>query len=345
MKIYAITIKPEAPFGTPLKGDTLFGQFCWQAVLDEGLLDKGFDYWIKRYQEKPFAVFSSAWPQIVKQTGTTVYYLPRPTMPVIPPSAMSKKDLAEWRKKEKMKKWLMVASDKLDSLAAARPVNDSELYRQFLETLPDEEQRSLQYLSQEQCKPIITSGRAHNSINRLTMTTGRGFDPFTVENFHYLSGLKLVLFVAIDEEALDKERLCLGLKNIGLFGFGRDASIGLGRFSLSLENVQIMDWPSLESGDGCYTLAPCVPENSRFEEQFAIPFTRFGRHGDRLGLSNNPFKNPIVMAEEGAVFYSYPGKEPGTPYIGSALTGLSLVEKNTVAQGYSLYLPMPRRNG
>ena len=34
MKLYAIVIETHSGFGTPLKGDTLFGQFCWEVAMD-----------------------------------------------------------------------------------------------------------------------------------------------------------------------------------------------------------------------------------------------------------------------------------------------------------------------
>jgi CRISPR-associated protein Csm4 len=341
MKIYAITIKPESPIGTPLKGDTLFGHFCWQAVGDDELLDNGFDHWIKLYPERPFAVFSSAWPQVVEPSGTTVYYLPKPVMPTLFQDTMSRKERAENRKLEKAKKWLPIEENSLNDLASCRPINDRELFERHLATLADDEKRLSQGLPENQQKPIITVNHAHNSINRQTMTTGKGFDPFSMDNFHYLPGLELVVFAALDEDALDMERLCKGLKNIGRFGFGRDATTGLGRFSLGAVNE--LDWPRLHENQGCYTLAPCVPEPNQYSQQFALPFTRFGRHGDQLVLSKHPYKNPIVMADEGAVFYPENGLQIDRPYIGTAVTGLSLAEKNTVAQGYSLYLPLSRR--
>ena len=340
MKVYAVTIIPESPFGTPLKGDTLFGQFCWQAVLNDELLDNGFDHWIGLYPERPFAVFSSAWPQIVEPSGTTIYCLPKPAMPTVFPDTMSRQERAENRKKAKAKKWLPITANRLEDIASCNPVNDRELFERHLETLSEEEKRLLQYLPENQRKPIITSNRAHNSINRQTMTTGKGFDPFSMDNFHYLPGLELVIFIGIDEDALDRERLSRGLKNIGRFGFGRDASTGLGRFSLG--EINEIDWPQLKNNQACFTLAPCVPEPDHYSQQFALPFTRFGRHGDQLVLSNNPFKNPIVMADEGAVFYPTDGMMPDKPYIGTAVTGLSQVQKNTVGQGYSLYLPFSR---
>jgi hypothetical protein len=57
-----LTITPLSPFGTPLKGDTLFGHVCWQAAEDPALLDGGLERWVGLYPERPFAVFSSAFP-------------------------------------------------------------------------------------------------------------------------------------------------------------------------------------------------------------------------------------------------------------------------------------------
>ncbi len=341
MKIYAITIKPESSFGTPLKGDTIFGHFCWQVAHDSALLNGGLDTWIDRYPEQPFAVFSSAWPQLIDSKGNASFCLPRPTMPVSRPADLNRKQQVERRKKDKKKKWLLVQQDKLNNLISCPNIDDKELFIRHRDTLGKDEQHSIKFLHKSQQKPILFAQQAHNSINRLTMTTGKGFDPFNMENFHYLPGLELVIFAALEEEALQVKELEVGLERIGKFGFGRDASIGLGRFSLG--EIEEMQWPRIAAGQGCYVLAPFVPEEDRYTEQFALPFTRFGRHGDRLVLSENPFKNPVVMADEGAVFFPMPGKEPDKPYIGQAVAGLSLVEKRTVAQGYALYLPIERR--
>ena len=54
MKIYGITIQPLSPFGTLLKGDTLFGHFCWQAAEDGALLAGGLDKWIDCYASESF---------------------------------------------------------------------------------------------------------------------------------------------------------------------------------------------------------------------------------------------------------------------------------------------------
>ena len=182
-------------------------------------------------------------------------------------------------------------------------------------------------------------GQQHNSINRLTMTTGEGeFAPYITKNIWYLPGVELAIFVAFDREACSIEQIQDAISMIGMWGFGRDASTGLGRFSVG-ECDQI-DWPHINKGEEVMTLSPCVPEQNTHEDCFFSPFIRFGRHGGVLASSGRPFKKPIVMADEGAVFRLKQNLEIDTPYIGKAVTDVSIVQKSAVVQGYSLVLPL-----
>jgi CRISPR-associated protein Csm4 len=95
-----------------------------------------------------------------------------------------------------------------------------------------------------------------------------------------------------------------------------------------------------KSPNACYTLAPCVPEKDTFVEMFFTPFTRFGRHGDVFAKSSNPFKNPVIMADESAIFIPKSRESFNKPYIGRAVIDISKAEPRTVMQGYSLYLPV-----
>ncbi|OEU64697.1 MAG: hypothetical protein BBJ57_08095 [Desulfobacterales bacterium PC51MH44] len=106
MKLYEIIIKPVSGFGTPLKGDTIFGHFCWQAAYDASLLNGGLDKWIACYRERPFAVFSSAWPKLV-DNGKFFYAFKRPDLPLsflFPPLSDDRKKVFEELKENKKKK-------------------------------------------------------------------------------------------------------------------------------------------------------------------------------------------------------------------------------------------------
>lgn len=339
MKIYGITIKPTSPLGTPLKGDTLFGHFCWQAAEDPGLLQGGLDSWIAEYADNPFAVFSSAWP-VLQQNGKTVYALPRPfgLEPVVNEQC-SRKERIERNKAAKKKKWLLADTDLKVELREEQLRTDSDLFDLFLKAQKPEDAKSLRLLPRGQKKICTPVTQPHNSINRLTMTTGGGeFAPFSLENFQYLPGLSLIIFVAVDENLLGAEQLQTAFERIGSWGFGRDAATGLGRFTV--ESVLEQQWPHAgESDSACFTLGPSVPEKNTYTRCQAEPFTRFGRHGSALACSANPFKKPVIMADEGAVLFPADRNVFNRPYIGSAVQNVSAVDQRTVTQGYSLYLP------
>ncbi len=339
MKIYGITIQPLSPFGTPLKGDTLFGHYCWQAAEDQNLLTGGLDKWIDCYESDPFAVFSSAWP-VLTRDNKTAYTVNRPSG--LLPDDETKLERREQVKRNKIikkQKWLLIEQDLIVNMDAKNLQSDTDLFDLFLQNLAPVDAKPLRLLAKEQKKLCVPVTQAHNSINRLTMTTGSGaFTPFSHDNFQFLPGLKLIVFVAVNEDAMDAERLQTGFERIGSWGYGRDASTGLGRFSVI--SVDEQSWPQAnDDATACYTLGPSVPQKETFVKCNATPFTRFGRHGSTLASSANPFKKPVIMADEGAVLYPIARETFKKPYIGTAITNVSAVAPRTVVQGYSLYLP------
>ncbi len=172
--------------------------------------------------------------------------------------------------------------------------------------------------------------------------TGTGmFAPYTMEGTWYHPETRLVIFVLLDERATDPGRLILALENIGKCGYGADASTGMGRFTPG-KPVELPT-PGIGTGkaNALYSLAPSVPDVNAYEDMWYTPFIRFGKHGDRLASMHNPFKNPVIMADEGAVFKVKTGSSLNKPYIGRGITkNVSLALENTVVQGYAPYLPV-----
>jgi CRISPR-associated protein Csm4 len=326
VKTYRITIEPRSPFGTPLKGDTIFGQFCWQVAYAPELLSTTLDEAIRRYPEKPFAVFSSAFPSL----PDGLVALKRPDAPLdllFDFTGKSREEIIGSRKTYKKQKWMICGNPaSLADFRACRYLDEKGLAL-FAGLETDT------FSSQEES--------SHNSINRLTGTTGEGFAPFTQENTFYSTGSRLAIFVGVDEKSLSPECLKTGLERIGMSGFGRDASTGLGKFSVTeCREVDLASYGSNEP-NALYTLAPSVPEKTGYRDALFTPFTRFGRHGDRLAISGKPFKNPVVMADEGALYFPEDMDQAlERSYLGTALTGLSKIQQTAVAQGYSLHIPV-----
>ena len=339
MKLYEIIIKPMSGFGTPLKGDTIFGHFCWQAAYDVSLLKGGLDKWIACYGERPFAVFSSAWPKLW-DNGKFFYAFKRPDLPLsflFPPSSNDRKKIFEELRENKKKKWLKVNKELSLTPDSVKYLSDKDLINASKKQVTAETGKTMR--GKRHQKFYADFIQQHNIINRLTMTTGEGmFVPFTETAFFYYPETELAVFVLLDEEATDIERICAAIENIGKFGFGRDASTGCGRYELGEYDEIVLS--SAGSPNACYALAPTVPEKGVFSNHYFTPFVRFGKHGDALATSETPFKNPVLMADEGAVFIPKSNDVFQKPYIGRAVLNTSKIREHTVVhQGYAPYLP------
>ncbi len=341
MKVYEITLKPVTGFGTPLKGDTIFGHFCWQIAYDETLLGKCINDLLSSYNTKPFAVFSSAYPKFC-EGKEYVYALKTPDLPLNKLFTLpdDKKEKIKKRKEYKAKRWMMIKEGKrLFPFQESEFLNDQRLIEKAKSNLTYETRKEMRRAGARNF--IATFPQPRNTINRHTGTTGEeGFAPFEVEQQVFYPETELALFVGIDETVVNINQIMVGLDRIGTFGFGKDASTGLGRFELGEVSETVLSEMGSESPNACYTLAPCVPEKDTFSEMFFTPFTRFGRHGDVFAKSSNPFKNPVIMADEGGVFIPKSHDVFDKPYIGLAVTNVSKAEPQAVTQGYSLYIPV-----
>lgn len=341
MKTYEIVIKPLSGFGTPLKGDTIFGHLCWQIAHDEELTGKSLDAFLVNYPAKPFAIFSSAYPKFCIG-DSHCYALKTPSLPPdeLFPFQGDIRQRIEKRKEYKAKKWMILEKDKkFLSFKKLKFLSDEVLFEDLKATISDDARRRIKQA--ELKNTVAPFSQFHNKINRITGTTGKeGFAPFSMEQQVFLPESELSIFAGIDEATITIEQVKAGLDRIGCTGFGKDATTGLGRFEVLGDSEIDLTKMGSDSPNGCYTLAPCVPEKETFTEMFFTPFTRFGRHGDVLAKSSNPFKNPVIMADEGGIFKPKMEDVFQKPYIGTAVINISKAEPKSVAQGYSLYIPV-----
>ena len=316
MDTLALRLQPLTAFGSPLLGDTLFGQLCWAIRHRNGqerlaeLLDGYTD-------GRPFAVVSDAFPD---------GYLPRPSLPLSAYRPLPDGD----RKAAKRRHWIPLSAlnaPLVDWLHQARADRD--------------------LLATDPCNPadssdlVRTHPQPHNSINRLTGTTGRGdFAPYTLMQRWYAPGIALCCRVVYDPARLAADDLFRLFSAIGQSGYGRDASIGLGKFTVELFPES---WPAQAAANACLTLAPCAPQGLGFDPRRSVyeVFTRFGRHGDAAVQWGNPFKTPLLLARAGAVLS--PQTMPKAPFVGQGLGGIGQLSKvlpETVHQGYAPCIPV-----
>ncbi len=315
MQTIRVRLLPRTAFGTLPLGDTLFGQLCWALRNRHG--DERLTALLKGYtQGRPFLVVSDALP---------AGYLPRPALPSSHFAPVEGLD----RKVVKKRQWMPI--EKL-----TEPVAHWLRFCQTSKELPGG-------WFDEYPQP-------HNSIDRRTGTTGETFAPYTMPQ--YWPGTKtsmnggqkttphvvgeLDLYAVLDDSRLSIEELRTALSDIGELGFGRDASIGLGRFTV--QAVEPVSLPAQSGANAWLTLAPCAPQGAAWKAEYCFyqVFIRFGRHGDLAVKRGNPFKTPLLLAASGAVLI--PATYEPRLFVGQGLGGdgrLSRAVPRTVHQGYA----------
>ncbi len=313
MKTLKLTLQPQTAFATPLKGDTLFGQLCWIICHQWG--EAKLEALLQNYHKQPFLIVSDAFP-----SG----YLPRPQLPALL-GGQNNQD-ASTRKQQKKQIWLTWEDFAAD---VQQWPQRAKTDKQLINSLTGMQQHST-LLKHEQ--------QPHNSIHRLSGTTGGAqFAPYQLPQNWYHPEISLDIYLLLDEQQMQREQLEQALYFCGHSGYGKEANIGLGKFAI--KTIQEAQLPHQKNANAWLTLAPCCPQGLNWQEKFCFyqPFTRFGRHGDRLAVSGKPFKNPILMAQTAAVLM--PANFSPALYTGQAIGGkdqlLSLIQDNTRHQGYA----------
>lgn len=314
MQRLQFTLTPKTAFATPLAGDTLFGQCCWalrHCFGAERLVELLAGY----TDNRPFMVIADALPQ---------GFLPRPT---IPSALLGFEHDAHLRKLQKAKQWFpeSVLTMPLDTWANAA-LTESEM----LKTMG---------LTGGYC---LSDAQDHNSLNRETGTTGKGegFAPFQRQTFWYHPEIKLTLSVELDTERLSSVDLLEALSWIGLHGYGKEASCGLGKFEIALADSPTRQ--TINQANAWLTLAPCAPQGLSWNSErcYYQILTRFGRHGDlAVHQSGGVFKNPVLMAATGAVL-THKHADIAQGFTGQGITGVSKTITTTVHQGYAPVYPV-----
>lgn len=307
METLLFTLVPRGAFGSPLYGDTLFGQLCWS--LRNRLGDAGLAELLADYGDgRPFAVVSDPFP---------AGHWPLPTVPAHLLMDGGETDPAE-RKAARKRVWVPRAAWRGDLRRwAAQAREEKDIWEE---------------------KSRLTRPHPHNSINRCTGTTGEGaFAPFTRQRLWFPPGATLECWAVHDPARLERRDLETALADVGRLGYGRNASTGLGRFEVT--GVESADLPRQDAADAWLTLGPCAPQGGGFDpgrSHYRV-FSRFGRHGDRAAVSGNVFKTPVLLARAGAVLTPSSRLDSMHTFIGRGLGGdgsLSRVIPGTVHQGY-----------
>lgn len=202
--------------------------------------------------------------------------------------------------------------------------------------LTQEELQNGDYLKARSDKQIDNQDRdttvMHNSIHykHFRTTDDGAFAPYGQKEF---SLAQKDLYFLVDTERFSLSELEETLMLLSQTGYGKDATIGRGRFVYGdFEEVSVE-----HRAKSFMVLSPFSPQGLECEALYCEPFTRFGKLGAQRAYTN-AFKKPILMADTGSVVHFEEAKRLFC--LGSAITNVSSAYPDAVHQGYAVALPI-----
>jgi CRISPR-associated protein Csm4 len=180
--------------------------------------------------------------------------------------------------------------------------------------------------------PWVTTHTPHATIDRMTMTTGgegsAGNLYETTEKHLPHKDVDVYLRSLAGQEAMVEKNL----EQIGRCGFGKDKSVGLGRFTV--KNVEkTTDLREVETVEGFINLSSFVPAANDPKDGYWRLRVKYGRLGENAG-EGNPFKKPLLQIEPGAVFKNT--RPYLKPWYGRMVESLSASFPQAVQNCYTL---------
>jgi CRISPR-associated protein Csm4 len=270
MKLLKAKLEIKTPLVTPLQADTLFGHVCWGLVFRQG--ERKLDELLSLYdQENPPLVFSNGFPEGMLPFPHLTPYLPR--------------DIESSEESREFKRLKKVPYLPLEMFLGEEALSIPKI-KAF--------SHGLGFSSNDL---TVSAERMHNTINRVSGTTGEDAGLYSVnETWYTEKGRFQDVYIYTTMERDIVERLIEdGLEH----GYGADRSTGKGR--IDLVTIGEVEFP--DSGYRTMALANFVPSSAdKLVHLRAGVMTKYGKLGEHFVHLKNPFKKPIVMYQAGATW-------------------------------------------
>jgi CRISPR-associated protein Csm4 len=289
-RLVTYSVRWRGATGTPLRGDTLWGEVCW--ALRETAGEAHLTRLLEQMQApdgRPFAL-SDAMPEGL---------LPRPVMPPLPRrerEALLPPDTPPLRGLQRLKKARKVRLIPADWLRAraATGLTERDITAECLRVSDG---------TRAPVPALIEDPRTHVTINR---QTGRALEgALFMDSASWSSPPDAPWHIVADPGLLGEPALTEALRYVGLTGHGADASTGMGKFDI--EPPRPFDWPDIPEPNAALALGSFCPAPADPARGWWRLETRFGRVGniyscrDINGVRPTPFKKPLVMLQPGSL--------------------------------------------
>lgn len=309
MRIYKSTLTLHSSSASPWQADTVFGHLCWFIVRHQGASE--LQKFLARYMVRR----GDGDPPVLLSDGFPADYLPRPVLlGEGPPTSLSKGERIDFQraaKKARHADWLTL--DEFNKARRGETVTPS--------------------LTEEQVEKVIHSRpTTKNWINRMTDTAG---DPYDMSEIVLP---RITIYWRIEDSSLSLVRDFLA--DLKETGYGKRKSIGYGQIDSFTPLEEFSGFAGVPDANGFVTLSRFVPAPDDPTDGFWKAVVKYGKLGEELAASDNPFKRPLVQLARGSCFRDSEQRE----WYGQLLSGLSVrdeVKHYGFAFPVSMKLPAP----
>jgi CRISPR-associated protein Csm4 len=312
MALYRIRFKLSSAIVTPLKGDTIWGHIVWGIANHIG--DEAVAKFLEQEKaEQPALVVSSAFP-----AGMVC----RPMSPPERKERLTKKTYAKIKEDKKIKY-----------------VSASKYFSNVEEENDDDETKT------KKQDPLDNIQVMHNTIDRITNTALEERSPYsTEERWSKIPCWDLYIFSSFSTDCF-QEHFGFSIKQLIQWafenGYGADASTGKGRISEISDPFEVKP-EKPKQGNIYMALGPFVEPGTALPDLRADIFVRSGKLGGAFVTSLSPYKKPVILYDEGAVFrYDESIQNESIQYVvGKLLEGMHKEDLTICQSGFAPVIPV-----
>lgn len=281
MKTIKIKLRQKSGLLSPLQSDTIYGHYCWRLKEKKGESKlKDFISLYKNYN--PPYIISDGFIE-----SNNECYIPNPLIFKKPKSVEKKSDQILSFVERKLKK-----DSKLISINdAVKKLNGLDSIIELISA----EKGLGNFLPKESLRISV-------QIDRKAMNSFEGklfeYNPVLANPKSFTS----ILIKVLDEEYFEVNNCLNILKDCFETGFGKKKSSGYGQFMVE----DISDFNEIEEpsdSNAFMVLGNYLPSKDDGITPLGYDInTKYGKLGEELSQSENPFKNPIVFLKAGSCF-------------------------------------------
>jgi len=289
MKTYALTLKLKSGLLTELQSDTIYGHFCWRLKEQYGV--SKLEEFIKLYKSgNPIFILSDGLLKVKDKIR-----FPRPLIFEQLDIKLSKYEkVLNFVEHKAKKERNYLTLEELNFFLSNGKIQINDL-TESLDTNKKIKKK----------KKIFEDGlRVSVQIDRQSFGSMQGrlfsYKPkYSADDVSFV-----VLLKVFDEKRFSSDELSYKqiLQDIFSIGYGKKKSSGFGQFEI-VDFEEYKDIQELEASDSFIVLGNYLPSIN--DKVFPIAYdynTKYGKLGEELSTSENPFKNPMVFLTAGSCF-------------------------------------------